>query len=58
MEKNLMQELIVVSNSHNMSIQSAWQQVQASFETPNQLLEFFNLSKRELLAFQQQWGLV
>jgi thymidylate synthase (FAD) len=57
MEKNLMQELIEVSNSHNMSIQSAWQQVQASFETPNQLLEFFNLSKRELLAFQQQWGL-
>lgn len=58
MEKNLMQELIVVSNTHNVGVQAAWQQVQASFETSNQLLEFFNLSKRELLAFQQQWGLV
>lgn len=57
MEKTLMQELFHVSNSHNVSIQQAWIQVQSSFENINQLMEFFGMSKRELTEFQQQWSL-
>ena len=58
MGKNLMQELMKTSNTHNVSIQSAFDQIKSSFESEQQLLDYFNFSKREFKEFQTAWSLI
>lgn len=57
MSKNLMQELVKTSNTHNVSMQRAFDRIQESFATEQELTEYFGLSKREFTEFRTAWDL-
>lgn len=57
MDRNLLQEIIQTSNQHKISFAQAWNIICMTFESKDNMCEFFKLSKRELVEFQNQWNL-
>lgn len=57
MEISLLQEVINKSNEQNLSFQTAYLHVYAQFDTADEFLDHFRLSKRELTEFKQTFGL-